>query len=81
MKILITGGAGFIGANFVHFVTKKYPDYEITVVDKLNQQGRKESNSPTTMRISIERNKLPLLKINSRNKAPRTAKKNRLRGQ
>lgn len=43
MKILITGGAGFIGANFVHFVTKKYSDYEITVVDKLNQQGRKEN--------------------------------------
>jgi dTDP-glucose 4,6-dehydratase len=43
MKILITGGAGFIGANFVHFVAKKYPDYEITVVDKLNQQGRKEN--------------------------------------
>ena len=43
MKILITGGAGFIGTNFVHYVTKKYPSYEITVVDKLNQQGRKEN--------------------------------------
>lgn len=42
-KILITGGAGFIGANFVHLVAEKYPTYEIVVVDKLNQQGRREN--------------------------------------
>ena len=42
-KILITGGAGFIGSNFVHLIVKKYPDYKIIVVDKLNQQGRIES--------------------------------------
>jgi dTDP-glucose 4,6-dehydratase len=39
MKILITGGAGFIGSNYVHFVRKYHPEYEIVVVDKLNQQG------------------------------------------
>lgn len=39
MRILITGGAGFIGANFVHFIRQEYPDYKIIVVDKLNQQG------------------------------------------
>lgn len=39
MRILVTGGAGFIGANFVHFVRKEHPDYKIIVVDKLNQQG------------------------------------------
>lgn len=38
-KILVTGGAGFIGANFVHHIREKYPDYQIVVVDKLNQQG------------------------------------------
>lgn len=43
MRILITGGAGFIGANFVHLIRKKYPDYEIIVVDKLNQQGNLEN--------------------------------------
>jgi dTDP-glucose 4,6-dehydratase len=41
MKILITGGAGFIGSNFVHFVRQNHPDYQIVVVDKLNQQGNK----------------------------------------
>jgi dTDP-glucose 4,6-dehydratase len=39
MKMLVTGGAGFIGANFVHYIRKNYPGYRITVVDKLNQQG------------------------------------------
>ena len=29
MKILITGGAGFIGGNFVHYMVNKYPDYWI----------------------------------------------------
>lgn len=43
MKILITGGAGFIGSNYVHYVRKHHPDYKIVVVDKLNQQGNKKN--------------------------------------
>ena len=43
MKILITGGAGFIGSNFVHYMRKKHPDYEIVVLDKLTYAGRKEN--------------------------------------
>jgi len=43
MKLLITGGAGFIGSNYVHFVRENHPDYQIVVVDKLNQQGNKEN--------------------------------------
>lgn len=39
MKILVTGGAGFIGSNFVHYMTKKYPDYEFVVVDALTYSG------------------------------------------
>lgn len=39
MKILITGGAGFIGANFVHYMLKKYPQYDIVVVDALTYAG------------------------------------------
>ena len=34
-KILITGGAGFIGANFVHYMLDKYKDYKIINLDKL----------------------------------------------
>jgi dTDP-glucose 4,6-dehydratase len=38
-KLLITGGAGFIGTNFVRLVLNKYPDYHITVIDKLSYAG------------------------------------------
>ncbi len=39
MKMLITGGAGFIGSNFVHYTLKNHPDYEVVVVDKLTYAG------------------------------------------
>lgn len=39
MKVLITGGAGFIGGNFVHHMVDKYPDYKIIVVDNLTYAG------------------------------------------
>ncbi|MDZ7799139.1 MAG: dTDP-glucose 4,6-dehydratase [Patescibacteria group bacterium] len=39
MKILITGGAGFIGSNFIHYWLKKYPDDEIINLDKLTYCG------------------------------------------
>jgi dTDP-glucose 4,6-dehydratase len=34
-KMIVTGGAGFIGANFVHYTLANFPDYEITVLDAL----------------------------------------------
>lgn len=37
--LLITGGAGFIGANFVHYMLETYPDYRIVVYDKLTYAG------------------------------------------
>ncbi len=37
--ILITGGAGFIGSNFVHYMLKKYTDYRIIVLDALTYAG------------------------------------------
>jgi dTDP-glucose 4,6-dehydratase len=39
LKILVTGGAGFIGSNFVRFVLRKHPDLEVVVLDKLTYAG------------------------------------------
>ncbi|MFH1361717.1 MAG: dTDP-glucose 4,6-dehydratase [bacterium] len=39
MKILVTGGAGFIGSNFIHYVLHKYPDDQIVNFDKLTYAG------------------------------------------
>ena len=43
MKLLITGGAGFIGSNFIHYLLKKYPDYQIVNLDLLTYAGNKEN--------------------------------------
>jgi len=39
MKVLVTGGCGFIGSNFVHYYLKKYPDDSLINVDKLTYAG------------------------------------------
>ncbi len=39
MRIVVTGGAGFIGSNFVHFVYRERPDWHITVLDALTYAG------------------------------------------
>lgn len=39
MKILITGGAGFIGSNFLNYMVKRYPDYHFVNVDLLTYAG------------------------------------------
>ncbi len=41
--LLITGGAGFIGSNFIHYMLKKYPDYKIINLDKLTYAGNLEN--------------------------------------
>ncbi|ETJ42216.1 dTDP-glucose 4,6-dehydratase, partial [human gut metagenome] len=41
MNVLITGGAGFIGANFVHQTLVRHPDAKVTVLDKLTYAGNK----------------------------------------
>lgn len=43
MKILITGGAGFIGSNFIHYWIKNYPDDQIVNLDKLTYAGNLEN--------------------------------------
>ena len=39
MTIIVTGGAGFIGSNFIYYLLDKYPDYRIICVDKLTYAG------------------------------------------
>lgn len=42
-RIIVTGGAGFIGSNFVHYVVNHHPDVHVTVLDKLTYAGNKEN--------------------------------------
>ena len=41
--ILVTGGAGFIGSNFIHYIFKNHPDYEIINYDKITYAGNLEN--------------------------------------
>ena len=43
MKILVTGGAGFIGSNYIRMMFKRYPDTEITNLDKLTYAGNPDN--------------------------------------
>jgi len=45
MNLLVTGGAGFIGSNFVHFILEKYQDYKVINVDLLTYAGNLENLS------------------------------------
>lgn len=42
-KVLVCGGAGFIGSNFVHYLLEKYPYYSVVVYDKLTYAGNLEN--------------------------------------
>ncbi len=46
MIVFVTGGAGFIGGNFVHYMLKKYPDYRIICLDCLTYAGNMETLAP-----------------------------------
>jgi dTDP-glucose 4,6-dehydratase len=43
MRMLVTGGAGFIGANFVHWTLRERPEVEVVVLDKLTYAGTRTS--------------------------------------
>ena len=53
MKLLITGGAGFIGANFAHYTVKNRPEYNITIVDKLTYAGNRASLDSIADKVSF----------------------------
>ncbi len=52
-KMLVTGGAGFIGSNFVHYTLKNHPDYQVTVIDKLTYAGNPANLSAVLDKIEF----------------------------
>ena len=54
MRLLVTGGAGFIGANFVHTSVREYPDDSVTVLDALTYAGRRESLADVEMEYILQ---------------------------
>jgi len=53
VRVLITGGAGFIGANFVHQTVEDYPDAQVTVLDKLTYAGNPASLADVSDRVTL----------------------------
>ena len=53
MKIIVTGGAGFIGGNFVHYMVKNHPEDKIVVIDKLTYAGNLETLAPVMDKITF----------------------------
>jgi len=43
MKLLVTGGCGFIGSNFIRYILKNYPNYEVVNLDKLTYSGNPDN--------------------------------------
>ena len=46
MKMIVTGGAGFIGSNFIFYMRRTHPDYDLVCVDKLTYAGNLETLAP-----------------------------------
>ena len=46
MKVLVTGGAGFIGSNFLHYMVEKYPEYDFVCLDALTYAGNYNNLKP-----------------------------------
>jgi dTDP-glucose 4,6-dehydratase len=51
--LLVTGGAGFIGANFVHYWAAKYPEDSLVVLDALTYAGHRDSLAPLLARARV----------------------------
>ncbi|ODR07105.1 dTDP-glucose 4,6-dehydratase [Mycolicibacillus koreensis] len=53
MRLLVTGGAGFIGANFVHTTVRHRPDVAVTVLDALTYAGSEEALAPVADAVRL----------------------------
>jgi dTDP-glucose 4,6-dehydratase len=53
VRMLVTGGAGFIGSNFVHQVVREHPEVQVTVLDSLTYAGDEKSLAPVWDRITF----------------------------
>lgn len=54
MKILVTGGAGFIGSNFIRYILRKYPQYRIVNLDKLTYAGNLDNLSDVENHLNYQ---------------------------
>ena len=43
MTLLVTGGAGFIGSNFIFYILERRPEYRVVCLDKLTYAGRRDT--------------------------------------
>ncbi len=53
MKVIVTGGAGFIGGNFVHYILNRYTDYKIICLDSLTYAGNMETLEPVAGNLNF----------------------------
>ncbi len=51
--MLVTGGAGFIGANFVYYTLNNHPNYDITIIDKLTYAGNEQTLAPIRDKVNF----------------------------
>ncbi len=54
MKMLITGGAGFIGSNFIFYMLQTHPDYELICLDKLTYAGNLKTLEPVMKQANFK---------------------------
>ncbi len=57
MKVIVTGGAGFIGSNFIYYMQKKYPTYQFICIDKLTYAG-----NISTIQAALDNSKMKFIK-------------------
>ena len=54
MKVLVTGGAGFIGSNFIYYMLENHPDYKIVCVDCLTYAGNMSTLGETMKNLNFQ---------------------------